>query len=295
MAMQLLNYAWSVLEHSSASQDHNLIATGLAIAQTGPGQAVETTLQHPSSRPHQDCPPRPQDLLHFMELPPSTLSCPNTRESAAAVPTDQHAQPLTNDLESVSPLFLSITTQYNVMVQSVNLEPAPRSILSLLNDGDNNASPNNFFYLYKRAFIFDLRGQEANPLVWLRCMPQIHAVLLYNAGLAFHRLAAQNGSTPTFLKALEMYQMSQDLLESNTEYGLYASELDILRLALANNMGHCYSHFNNVDETRNCLERLLALFLFSASTILLTKEEYDFYHISILFGVCQKPIFSPAA
>jgi tetratricopeptide (TPR) repeat protein len=298
MAMQLLNYAWSALELSPASQDHYPGATDVATPKAEFGHVVETRLQNPPSRPlnRQGCPAQLPESLHIIELSPPSLACPIISESAEALSTGQHALPLTSDLESLSPLLQSITTQCNVIVHSVNLEPAPSSVLSMLNDGDSNsASPNNFFYLYKRAFIFDLRGQEANPLVWLRCVPQIPAVLLYNAGLIFHRLAVRNGSTSTFLKALELYHMSQNLLEGNTEYGLYAAELDVLRLALTNNMGHCYSHFNNVNETRNCLERMLVLFLFSASAILLTKEEYDFYHISILFGVCQKPVVSPAA
>ena len=102
-------------------------------------------------------------------------------------------------------------------------------------------------------------------------------------------------SVRTAYRDLAELDASKILLETNAKSGYYLSELDILLLALANNMGHCQSHFNSIDESRICLERMLAIFFLSDSTVLLTKDEYVFFYINIHLGISRAPIFAAAA
>jgi lipoprotein signal peptidase len=118
---------------------------------------------------------------------------------------------------------------------------------------------------------------------------------LYNTGLVFHLLALQTGSTSIFLKALELYKLSMIILEDNAKNGFYVSELDILILALTNNMGHCHSHFNNLDDVSMCLQRICKVFLLSVSTVLLSDDEYVFFYRVTLTSPHRTPVLAPAA
>ena len=74
------------------------------------------------------------------------------------------------------------------------------------------------------------------------------------------------------------------------------TELDILRLALTNNMGHIHSHLSgSLGESLRCLERLLAVFFRSECKALMTKDEYVFFYINILLFVSRWPILAGAA
>jgi hypothetical protein len=247
--------------------------------------------------------PQPQDQAPpFHEtphlIPPSPCDSPcGTRcpTPSPVVQEDQHLGTSTLGLATLS-AFLHLTmSRRDVIVHSVNTDNSTSSKVSMADEEDLKASPSNFFSIYNRAFVLNDHGRDIDLPLWLRCVPHIPAVLLYNAGLTYHRRAVSDGSTSMFVKALELYQMSKIFLENNANSGFYLIELDILLLALANNMGHCHSHFCNMTETRMCLEHMLTIFFRSESTVLLTKDEYVFFYINILLGVGRKPIFAAAA
>ena len=209
--------------------------------------------------------------------------------------TNQQQENLPADLATLHAVSRLLVSRHDVMVQSVNTDDFTSSKASMTHDMDLKTSPNNLFSVYNRAFVFNVHGRDMDLIFWLRCGPQIPAVLLYNAGLVFHRLALQDGSTATFLKALELYQMSKIVIENNAKNGYYMTELDVVLLALANNMGHCHSHFSNMEEVRICLERLLTIFFLSESSVLLTRDEYVFFYINILLAESRTPILAAAA
>lgn len=189
-----------------------------------------------------------------------------------------------------------LVSRHDVLIlHSVDTDDSTSSKVSMTDQMNLKTSPNNLFSVYNRAFVFNVHGRDMDLIFWLRCMPHIPAVLLYNAGLAFHRLALRDGCTATFRKALDLYEMSKIVLENNVVNGYYMTELDVVLLALANNMGHCHSHFNNMLEARICLERLLTIFFISDSSFLLTRDEYVFFYMNILLGESRSPILAAAA
>lgn len=197
---------------------------------------------------------------------------------------------------STLPAMMRLTVcPVDVVIQSVPIDDSTNAVVTILEDMDHKISPGNYFTIYKRAFRLDNHGREMDLLGWLRCVPHIPAVVLYNTGLVFHRLAMQNGSSASFQKALELYQLSMIILESNAKNGFYVSELDILMLALTNNMGHCHSHFHHMEDAWLCLQRMCKVFLLSVSTVLFSQEEYEFFYRVILLGAHRTPVLAPAA
>ena len=124
-------------------------------------------------------------------------------------------------------------------------------------------------------------------------------MVLYNAGLTLHRMALNDGSSSTFEKALEMYQLSDRLvrnsLQVDHEHEIRKHDSEVLLLALANNMGHIYSHFFRYDDIGHCIEQMLGLFCISSCKVLLLQEEYIFFYMNILLVLGRYPVLAPAA
>lgn len=207
----------------------------------------------------------------------------------------------------------------------------------MANGLDLLVSPTNYFCVYDRAFVVVTAtpsGDEGRPwnhnnnniipnddeegsssscsssilhaqneedrrtMQWLRSVPHIPAVILFNAGLVKHRQAillcstttpktsttSSTSSTALFHEGLTLYKMAQHCLDCNAQSGYYVAELDVLSLALANNMGHVYSHFHEWDLVKACLEKMVLLFLFANTTFLLAGEEYEFFHTTIYWA-----------
>jgi len=187
------------------------------------------------------------------------------------------------------------------------------STVSMADESDLHTSPGNLYSVYNRPFIVNDHWRDMDVFVWAQSLPHVPAVLYYNAGLCCHRLACGSGSgaSPTniagnnpnaaqqstlyYQQALEFYNTAGRLLEGNARAGVYLTELDILLLAVTNNVGHIYSHFSSLDEARRCLERMLAVFILSDCKALMTKDEYVFFHINILLFVNRWPILAGAA
>jgi hypothetical protein len=269
-----------------------------------PCQAIEDSSNRLPS------PPQDAQVREVLQQPPHLIPpsrCESPCPGAAAEDDDSTTSlPLpppprlptefpTQGFSTLPTMMRMVLSRVDVVIKSVPIDGPLCSLISMSEDANHKVSPGNYFSIYKRAFLMDVHDREMDLLGWLRCVPHMPAVLLYNTGLVFHLLALQTGSTSVFLKALELYKLSMIILEDNAKNGFYVSELDILMLALTNNMGHCHSHFHNLDDVSMCLERMSKVFLLSVSTVLLSDDEYAFFYRVTLMSPHRTPVLAPAA
>ena len=155
-----------------------------------------------------------------------------------------------------------------------------------------SVSPSNFFTMYNRVVeIADISSRK-----WEKYSFHIPAILLYNSGLAWHRLAFRENCDAKYERALENYNAAHSQLIYHASLGIYHPEVcDILLLALCNNMGHIHSHFIHLKETRLCVEALFTVFFMIGNKRILSKEEYVFFYMNILLTVNRTPVLAPAA
>jgi hypothetical protein len=208
-------------------------------------------------------------------------------------------------LATLSSEIRASTTRETMVIRSVNSSSrstngssahAPRhAIVELPSRKDLDVSPTNYFVLYNRFFVLELEGKRRDVQLWLQSVPYLPAVLWFNSGLLLHRQAIRTGSTLLFRHALERYQMAMRCVQDNAQNGVILCEVDVLVMALANNMGFCHSHFNDMVQVKECLERLFLLFMFAETTFLLHKTEFDFFHANILMGICRNHSLPAAA
>ena len=164
---------------------------------------------------------------------------------------------------------------------------------------DPTASYNDYFTLYDRAFsVFEDWTMNMSLITWLRValIPCILPAIFYNIGLIYHRTAIRYDSTGGLLQALDFYSASLFLLgRHHACAGLLKSQCNVLLLALYNNIGQIHSHFYNEAQTLFCRDHLISVFLQTDFTRFLTKEEFIFFDMNILFAVRRWPILAPAA
>lgn len=230
------------------------------------------------------------------------------------------------DFASLSAYFSSTRTRHDLVVHSVNPDAAwddptllpsttstpasttstsrpsrsPNrtviaSTVSMANERDLQTSPGNMFSVYDRPFVVNDQWRDADLLVWAQSLPHVPAVLHFNAGLCCHRRACRTALTADYRRALAFYVTAGRLLEANARAGGYLTEVDILLLAVANNVGHIYSHLSCWDGAQSCLDRMLAVFVLSECKALMTMDEYVFFHINILLFTSRWPILAGAA
>jgi hypothetical protein len=154
---------------------------------------------------------------------------------------------------------------------------------------DMEASPGNMFTIYNYTFAFggcDSFDDE--------CMAS--AILLFNQGLAHHRLALSGrsrNSAAAFKNALALYKMGLGVFQTNTD--LAADEqLFLVLLALLTNMGHIFSHLFQVSDAKQCREKL-EMFLSLSSSLAIPDEETDFFYSALTFSSYYNANAAPAA
>jgi hypothetical protein len=154
----------------------------------------------------------------------------------------------------------------------------------------------NFFTVFDRAFtVFEDWTRNMNVLTWLALIPCILPAIFYNIGLIYHRTAVRYDKTGGLLQALDFYSTSLFLLGRHANAGLLKSQCNVLLLALYNNIGHIHSHFFNEAQTLFCRDQLISVFLETDYTRFLTKEEFIFFDMNIIFAMRRWPILAPAA
>jgi hypothetical protein len=149
-----------------------------------------------------------------------------------------------------------------------------------------SASPDNLFDFYNRAFVISTNIARELPLVYESVTT---AVLLYNTGLSCHGNALRSGSSRELRRSLQLYKMSLRIIQDNSS--LHGEDmLQVVLLALLNNIGCIHSHFYDWNEMSECREVLYSLF---ASSKDLTMEDYVFFSYVLLPSYHISPV--PAA
>jgi hypothetical protein len=156
-------------------------------------------------------------------------------------------------------------------VQTMNADDPLSESVEFENEDISALSPGNFFVFFNRVFVFgDITHRN-----WRNFFPHIPALLLYNTGLVWHRMALKENSTTKYGMALENYRMAHDLVVQNTRLGLCNGKVcELLLLAICNNMGHIYSHFHSLGEARECVEEMCAVFFLIEDKTFFSEEEY---------------------
>ena len=234
---------------------------------------------------------------------------------SSAIPLLSPQEISTLDPAALSAYLRSTVTRHDLILHSVNADadgdtisrsssqsaaqpknhPSTMSTVSMANEQDLHTSPGNLFSVYNRPFIVNDQWRSVDLLVWAQSLPHVPAILHYNIALILHRRACRSGISLQYQRALEYYETASRLLEGNALVGVYITELDILLLAIANNLGHIHSHFSNLPQARYCLDRMVAVFFLSECKALMTKDEYVFFYINILLFVNRCPLLAGAA
>jgi hypothetical protein len=177
-----------------------------------------------------------------------------------------------------------------------------RELASLQDMGSIIDISNNTFAFYGRLFAFEVH--HVNATTWGRCVPHIPSVLLYNAGLLLYQQGLRCGSLEDFSKALDLFQRSRAMLAVHLQRGVGMAGLDILLLAVANNMGHCYSHFQHTGKANLCVDLVYRVLQHTSVrcqhshrnwAYLTMRDDYEFFRLSILLGSNRRATLPPAA
>ena len=110
-------------------------------------------------------------------------------------------------------------------------------------------SPNNTFTIYNKAFCMD-------PL--MNDPDEAALVVLFNFALSLHIQGLSEGRNIYFCKALKIYDMLGNMLQ--TRFLDERSGWKLLFLALWTNMGHIHAHYlrlNQVEECSNSIRNFL--------------------------------------
>lgn len=148
-----------------------------------------------------------------------------------------------------------------------------------LREASPKASPHNTFSVYQRSFAFDCTcGNVQDDKVLF------NSVLLYNIGLAHHRLGVTHirDSTKNMQEALRYYKCALNMVRQNTLHTTAGDQLFLIVLALLNNMGHVFCHFFREQDAKACRTHLDSL-LESSIPVVLTDQDSDFFLLGKFF------------
>jgi tetratricopeptide (TPR) repeat protein len=192
--------------------------------------------------------------------------------------TDDHKQEDTDATDSVTPPLLS--------VRSV---PFEHSLYKSSSYQDHHA-----FTLFDRPLVIDGAGLAlVSSFAVENCTS---AVILFNMGLAL-QLEAMQDLRPlqtSFLKALRFYKMATEILERCT--GSDAEVNCLVYLAVANNIGHIYSHFCETSKAQRCLEWLQTILENArVSEVNILGDEYHPFRMNVLILHGQDVVAAAAA
>jgi hypothetical protein len=141
--------------------------------------------------------------------------------------------------------------------------------------GTMSSSPENVFVVFNRAFTYYEDGDFSSPADYAKAT----ATLLYNMGIAFHRLGIQENNTAALKKSLYTYQMAYTVLSQKCD----DSFSYLVMLALCNNMSHIHGHFFNLKEARSFWD-LITEILACVSSVDSSDsvDDYDFFVFELL-------------
>ena len=114
---------------------------------------------------------------------------------------------------------------------------------------------------------------------------ELSAMILYNMGLIYHRLAIKTGATHDFSKAMKLYKVAGSIAHSS-EYH-FTHDLTVLQLALFVNMGHIYSNFLDQKGTLECADGIHHLYN-SVEVIKLNPDTRELFYNNIFLSQQHK-------
>jgi hypothetical protein len=152
-----------------------------------------------------------------------------------------------------------------------------------------SVSPDNVFVLFHRAFHLSNNG-ELN--ISANSSTIASATLLYNMGLAWQHLGAQENNTVALKKALFAYERAYSALSQQCN----GSFSYLIMLALCNNMAHIHSHFFDFEEAKTCRDLIPQILACSSpGTSSMAADDYAFFLSEAIILQGQELEFAPAA
>lgn len=168
----------------------------------------------------------------------------------------------------------------------------PQTAVAVPTEDDLLSSPSNNYAIYNRVFLF---MEDRGPLSAIRRSKLLPCVLLYNMGIIQTRIAILEGKTVEYVKAYEFMKGALFIIEANLHLLPLVQDLSLLQLALYNNMGFVNSHFMNETEAKIFAGCMLSTFASMDCARLLSREEYVFFYMNLLFLLNRFPSLAPAA
>jgi hypothetical protein len=154
-----------------------------------------------------------------------------------------------------------------------------------------SVSPDNVFVVFHRAFHLSDYGEKkasANSTI-------ASATLLYNMGLAWQQLGAQENSTIALKKALFAYERAYSVL-SRSQQQCNDSFSYLVMLALCNNMAHIHYHFFDLEEAKNYRDLIPQILACSSpGTSSMAANDFVFFLSEAMLLKDQGLKFAPAA
>ena len=148
-------------------------------------------------------------------------------------------------------------------------------------------SPSNMFEIYQCAFLLPKNEsimKNANETV---------VTLAYNLALAVHLVGLREQNEKLLMEALRYYKLAVAALQSHVFS--HVSNQTRIFLGSITNLGHIYSHFWDIDKSKECGDFLFAILSsFSDDQQLLQDDHYSFF-CGMAFGVKYSCHSAPAA
>lgn len=148
-------------------------------------------------------------------------------------------------------------TEIRVLALHTSLHPTEETSFPLRSQG--------FFSLYDRSLAIasedELDQEDCDKGTSELDEHRLTAVVLYNMALCYHLRATQQqgSSNDRFVrKAIRLYNLALELLQGNPDSRPRSSDA-LVCLAVLNNLGHAYQHFNEVEKAQSCFDQLVSV------------------------------------
>ncbi len=154
-----------------------------------------------------------------------------------------------------------------------------------------SVSPANVFVVFNRAFLLP----DYSVIKTSADSAKASAILLYNMGLAWQHLGAQENNTVALKKALFAYERAYSIL-SRSQLPCNDSFSYLVMLALCNNMAHIHSHFFDLEEAKTCRDLIPQILACSSPGMSsMATDDYAFFLSEAMLLQGQSLKFAPAA
>jgi tetratricopeptide (TPR) repeat protein len=202
-------------------------------------------------------------------------------------------------LQEVAPCFISALVKLHRIDQNEDVDRADKfapSFLSVRSVPLEHSLFNTSSYQDHHVFsLFDRPLVLASSFA-IKSSNCASAAILFNMGLALQLQGMQNIwlLEMSFEKALRFYEMANIILERTAGSN---DEVDsLVYLAVANNMGHIYSHFCETSKAKRCLEWLQSILeVVKDSEVCMLSDEYHPFQMNVLILHGQDAVAAAAA